>query len=202
MEFGRYALYGYQGVTIAAGADVQLRATTYAAVADARLSPTGTEVSAIAVPTSMPAFQRAAPVDLILSAIDPFAGDLVMQQGASIRGEVGATIGLHATHQLTVDGVISAPAGSINIDLYGAPAPSDVGAVQPSNPTAFAAPDFDPKQTLWIGPHARLLAQGVVETYVEPTAGSRTSSAAAAPSTSTRTRCTPFIIPTPITSER
>jgi filamentous hemagglutinin family protein len=165
--FGRYALYGYQGITIAAGAEIQLHATTYDPVANVERAPTGTDVNTIATPTVTPAFRRAAPVDLILSAVDPFAGNLVMQQGASIRGEVGATIGLHATHQLTMDGVISAPAGSINIDLYGAPAPSDVGAVPPSNATAYAAPDFDPKQTLWIGPHAKLLAQGVVETYVD-----------------------------------
>ena len=167
--FGRYMLYGYQGVTIAAGADIQLHATNFAATLSTMFAPTGSDVAAIAAPARTPAYLRAPPVDLILSAIDPFAGDLVMQQGASIHGEVGATIGLHASHQLTVDGVISAPAGSINLDLYGAPAPSDVvGAVSPGGgPAALATPDFDPKQTLWIGAHAKLLARGVVQTYVD-----------------------------------
>ena len=165
--FGRYMLYGYQGVTIAAGADIQLHATNFAATSSTPLAPTGSDVAAIAPPTRTPAFAPPAPVDLILSAIDPFAGDLVMAQGASIHGDVGATIGLHATHQLTVDGVISAPAGSINLDLYGAPGPSDVVGGNPNSPAALAAPDFDPRQTLWIGAHAQLLAQGVIQTYVD-----------------------------------
>jgi hypothetical protein len=165
--FGRYILFGYQGVTIAAGADIQLHATTFAASLSTNLAPSGSDVAAIAAPTLTPAFLRAPPVDLILSAIDPFAGDLVMQQGASIHADVGATIGLHATHQLTVDGVISAPAGSINLDLYGAPAPGTAGVPPPENAPAGAAPDFDPRQTLWIGAHAQLLAPGVIQSYVD-----------------------------------
>ncbi|MEN3386307.1 MAG: hypothetical protein V7608_6351, partial [Hyphomicrobiales bacterium] len=167
--FGRYILFGYQGVTIAAGADIQLHATTFAATPDTLHAQTGSDVAAIAAPARTPAYLQPAPVDLILSAIDQFTGNLVMQQGASIHGEVGTTIGLHATHQLTVDGVISAPAGSINLDLYGGVAPSDVvGAANPGGGTTpYATPDFDPRQTLWIGAHAQLLAQGVVQSTVD-----------------------------------
>src|SRR5262249_50430599 len=86
--FGRYILFGYQGVTIAAGADIQLHAATFSASPDANLAPTGSDVAAFAAPIRTPAFMRAPPVDLILSAIDPFAGDLVMQQGASIHADV------------------------------------------------------------------------------------------------------------------
>jgi filamentous hemagglutinin len=166
--FGRYMLYGYQGITIADGTDIELHATNFAVTpADAAKVATGTEVASFAAPTRPPAYLQAPPVDLILSAIDPFAGDLVMGKGSIINADIGATIALHATHQLTVHGTISAPAGSINLDLFGAPAPSKVGVPPPDNAIFAAGPDFDPRQTLWIASDARLLAQGVVQSYVD-----------------------------------
>jgi filamentous hemagglutinin len=167
--FGRYMLYGYQGITIADGTDIELHATNFAVTpAGAALVATGTDVASFAPPTLTPAYLQAPPVDLILSAIDPFAGDLVMGKGSIINADIGATIALHATHQLTVHGTISAPAGSINLDLFGAPAPSRPG-VPPvdSSSQLTAAPDFDPRQTLWIASDARLLAQGVIQSYVD-----------------------------------
>src|SRR5438477_106533 len=96
----------------AAGSDPTARWKPAAATPGTLKAATGSDIAALATPTQIPASLQAAPVDLVLSAIDPFAGDLVMQQGASIHGDVGATIGLHAAHQLTIDGLISAPAGS------------------------------------------------------------------------------------------
>jgi filamentous hemagglutinin len=165
--FGRYMLYGYQGITIADGTDIGLHATNFAVNAEAAQVATGTDVASFATPTLTPAYLQAPPVDLILSAIDPFAGDLVMGKGTSINADIGATIALHATHQLTVHGTISAPAGSIYLDLFGAPAPSKIGVPPPDNASIMAAPDFDPRQTLWIASDARLLAQGMIQSYVD-----------------------------------
>lgn len=157
--FSQYNLYSYQGTTIAAGADIELHAVNFIPNVAAFAAPTGTAVASFASLGSAPAYQRPGPVNLILSATDSFNGNLVMQPGAIINADPQATISLHARHQLTIDGTIQAPGGTINLDLTGSVGPVIGG---PDGPFASAT------QTLWIGGDARLLAPGLVESVVGP----------------------------------
>jgi filamentous hemagglutinin len=162
--FSQYALYSYQGTTIAAGTDIELHAVNFLPNAALFAAPSGANVADIANVGIAPAYQRPAPVNLILSATDAFNGNLVMQQGAAIHADPQAMVALHARHQLTIDGTIDAPAGTINLDLTGS-----TGPITTTSPGSYVynAPYYTPTQTLWIGADARLLATGVVENVTD-----------------------------------
>ena len=164
--FSQYALYSYQNLTVASGTDLELHGVNLVPNAQAILAPTGSDVAAIATAGVLPSYQRPAPVNLVLSAIDAFNGNLDLRRGAVIDADPQATISLHARHQLTVDGTINAPAGTINLDLTGTTGTwvavgSPVG-VPPNNGPSYAA-----TQTLWIGADARLLAPGLVTSTLD-----------------------------------
>jgi filamentous hemagglutinin len=159
--FSQYALISYNGLTIAPGADLELHAQTLAATAAALSAPTGSRISDITT-LGMPALsQNAAPVNLVLSAVDPLTGKLTVGTGVQINTDPGATVKLHASRQLIFDGIINAPGGTIDLDLYG---PWNPGPYYPAAP-------YNPAQTLWIGSDARLLARGLVQTYVDASGG-------------------------------
>ncbi|WP_456668201.1 filamentous haemagglutinin family protein [Bradyrhizobium sp. USDA 3240] len=164
--FSQYALYSYQNLTVAGGTDIELHGVNLVPNAQAALAPTGSDVASVATVRMLPSYLRPAPVNLVLSAIDAFNGNLDVQRGAVIDADPQATISLHARHQLTVDGTISAPAGTINLDLTGTTGTwvavgSQVG-VPPNNGPSYAA-----SQTLWIGADARLLAPGLVTSTLD-----------------------------------
>ncbi|MEW6640380.1 MAG: filamentous hemagglutinin family protein [Pseudomonadota bacterium] len=159
--FGQYNLYSYQNLTVASGTALELHAANLVPNAQAMLAPTGSDVTSVASLQRLPAYLQPAPVNLVLSAVDAFNGNLDLQQGAVINADPQATVSLHARHQLSIDGTINAPAGTINLDLTGTTAPwvaidAQAGA-PPNNGPVYAA-----TQTLWIGQDARLLAPGVV----------------------------------------
>ncbi|MGO4717479.1 hypothetical protein, partial [Bradyrhizobium sp. 2TAF24] len=164
--FGQYNLYSYQNLTVVSGTDLELHALNLVPTAQALLAPTGSDVMSVAALQRLPAYLRAAPVNLVLSAVDAFNGNLDLQRGAVINADPQATISLHARHQLSFDGTISAPAGTINLDLTGTTGPwTSVGSgmyAASSNGPVYAA-----TQTLWIGPDARLLAPGVVASTLD-----------------------------------
>jgi filamentous hemagglutinin family protein len=160
--FSQYALYSYQGLTIVHGADLELHATNFLSTPALRSAPTGADVARIAPIGTAPAFEQPGPVNLNLSATDAYAGDLVMEPGSTINADPQATIALHASHQLTVDGTIYTPGGTIALDLTGSAAPA--GNFFPY----YAAPYYQPTQTLWIGADARLLAPGMVAEVLGP----------------------------------
>ncbi|GKQ51846.1 filamentous haemagglutinin family protein [Bradyrhizobium sp. Ce-3] len=164
--FSQYALYSYQNLTVAGGTNLELHGVNLVPNAQAVLAPTGSDVASIATAQTLPSYRQPAPVNLVLSAIDAFNGNLDVQRGAVINADPQATISLHARHQLTVDGTISAPAGTINLDLTGTTGTwvavgSPVG-VPPNNGPSYAA-----TQTLWIGADARLLAPGLVTSMLD-----------------------------------
>ena len=164
--FSQYALYSYQNLTVAGGTDLELHGVNLVPNAQAILAPTGSDVTSVATVRMLPSYQRPAPVNLVLSAVDAFNGNLDFQRGAVIDADPQATISLHARHQLTVDGMINAPAGTINLDLTGTTGTwVAVGApvgVPPNNGPSYAA-----TQTLWIGADARLLAPGLVTSTLD-----------------------------------
>ncbi|MEW6640668.1 MAG: filamentous hemagglutinin family protein [Pseudomonadota bacterium] len=146
--FSQYSLISYNGLTVAPGTDIELHAQPLVLTAAALTAPTGSSMAGLAVPAVPLPFQSARPVNLVLSAVDPLTGTLVVGAGVRINADLGATVKLHAGRQLTFDGVINAPGGTINLDLYGP---------QRSDPT----------QTLWVGADAQLLARGRVQTFLD-----------------------------------
>ncbi|MEW6645034.1 MAG: filamentous hemagglutinin family protein [Pseudomonadota bacterium] len=164
--FGQYDLYSYQSLTVASGADLELHAVNLVPNAQAMLAPTGGDVMSVASLQRLPAYLQAAPVNLVLSAVDAFNGNLDLQRGAVINADPQATVSLHARHQLSIDGTINAPAGTINLDLTGTTniwnSINEVVGVTPHNGPVYAA-----TQTLWIGADARLLAPGLVASTLD-----------------------------------
>jgi filamentous hemagglutinin len=166
--FSQYTLYSYQGVTIASGTDLELHAVNFVPNAGTIFAPSGSNPANIAPIGRAPAYELPGPVNLLLSATDAFVGDLVFGHGAIINADPQATIALHARHQLTIDGTIYAPAGTIALDLTGSSGP--IVSVSGSGPAGapFDAPFPSPDQTLWIGSDARLLAPGLVQSFTGP----------------------------------
>ncbi|MCC8965149.1 filamentous hemagglutinin family protein [Bradyrhizobium sp. Pear76] len=164
--FSQYALYSYQNLTVASGTDLELHGVNLVPNAQAISAPTGSDVMTAATLGMLPSYQRPAPVNLVLSAIDAFNGNLDVQRGVVINADPQAAISLHARHQLTIDGTINAPAGTINLDLTGTTGPwvaiNSQAGVPPYNGPLYAA-----TQTLWIGADARLLAPGLVTSTLE-----------------------------------
>jgi filamentous hemagglutinin len=156
--FGAYSLISYRGLSIASGTDIELHAQVLRPGPSTLAAPTGSSVFSLATPQTPELYQQAPAVNLTLSALDPFSGTLVVGEGATINADPGADISLHASHQLTFDGVIDAPGGTINLDLY--------GLVQSSRERA-APTNYDPSTTLWIGGDAQLLAAGLVQNFLD-----------------------------------
>ncbi len=156
--FNQYALISYNGMTVAPGADIELHTQTVT-LTGAESLPTGASLRPVTVLGAPALFENAPPVNLVLSAVDPLTGSLTIGAGAHINTDPGATVKLHASRQLTIDGVIDAPGGTINLDLYG---PHTSGANYPAAP-------YNSAQTLWIGADARLLAPGLIQTFVDAT---------------------------------
>ncbi|WP_194457891.1 filamentous haemagglutinin family protein [Bradyrhizobium sp. CCBAU 53421] len=164
--FSQYALYSYQNLTVVGGTDLELHGVNLVPNPQAALAPTGSDVMSVATAGILPSYLRPAPVNLVLSAIDAFNGNLDVQRGVVINADPQAKISLHARHQLSFDGTISAPAGTINIDLTGTTGTwnavdSQVG-VPPNNGPSYVA-----TQTLWIGADARLLVPGLVTSTLD-----------------------------------
>nr|WP_233285706.1 filamentous haemagglutinin family protein [Bradyrhizobium acaciae] len=164
--FNQYALYSYQNLTVAGGTDIELHGFNLVPNPHAVLAPTGSDITSVATVRTLSSYLQPAPVNLVLSAIDAFNGNLDVQRGVVINADPQAAISLHARHQLTIDGTINAPAGTINLDLTGTTGPwvaiNSQAGVPPYNGPLYAA-----TQTLWIGADARLLAPGLVTSTLD-----------------------------------
>lgn len=144
--FGGYSVLTYGALNVMPGTDIDLAPANLIPAASALAMPTGGSVFTAATVGVLPLYDKAAPVNLTLSADDPNYGSLSFGAGARIDAAPGATVSLHAAEQMLVDGTIDAPAGTINLDL-----------------TDYIPRENIPTQTLWIGPDAQLLARGLVE---------------------------------------
>ncbi|MES5482093.1 filamentous hemagglutinin family protein [Bradyrhizobium sp. INPA03-11B] len=165
--FSQHALYSYQNLTVVAGTDLELHGVNLIPNPQAVSAPTGSDVASVATVRTLSSYQLPAPVNLVLSAIDAFNGNLNVQRGVVINADPQAAISLHARSQLTVDGTINAPAGTINLDLTGVPGPwVPIGSVAGTPP--YNGPFYAATQTLWIGADARLLASGLVTSTLDP----------------------------------
>ncbi|GGF18423.1 hypothetical protein GCM10011611_25420 [Aliidongia dinghuensis] len=155
--FGQYSLIAYNHLTVAPGTDIELHARTLIPNGALLQTATGADIEGVVSLGAPPLFQQAAPVNLVLSADDVFSGDLVLGAGSQINGDPGASVSLHASDQLTIDGGISAPGGTINLDL----ASLNVSGY------GYPVPAYNPARTLWIGADAQFLAPGLVQTFTD-----------------------------------
>lgn len=153
--FGEYRLIAYGGLTVEPGADIELHALTLIPNSALAQTATGSNIEGVVSLGAPQLYQQAAPVNLVLSADDATSGDLVLGAGAQINADPGASVSLHASDQLTVEGRISAPGGTINLDLAGVT----------TGGGGYPAPLYNPARTLWIGAEAQLLAPGLVQTF-------------------------------------
>lgn len=151
--FGRIALTATRtGIDVAADTRIDLKARNRVFDPSAASRPTGVAFDAITHTALLPDYLRN-PLDLTL-VYDPAFGlvdgivDLNVGSRAAIVGDVGAQLTLRSDTSLFVDGTLSAPAGRI-----------DLATVK-----GGIANTFDPAQMIWLGPNARLAADGAVVT--------------------------------------
>ena len=90
-----------------------------------------------------------APATAVLADGKPFnGGALTVHTGAQLALDPGASLSLLAGQQLTVDGLLSAPGGTIKLLMS--------SVVPGGNVTAV----YRPERSIWFGPHAQVLATG------------------------------------------
>jgi filamentous hemagglutinin family protein len=170
--FANYNITGINGVDIgsADGTPVTIHPVEQSLVFTTPfgLIPTGTALGSVtSLQTLAPEYRKPASVSFssTLSSFNaPGAGNLVMNAGASIVTDPGATVTLAARQDLSVFGTITAPAGSINLQL----APG-VAAGSPSDVDGYL-----PNQALLVGSTARLSATGFAAVYTDNPLGLRT----------------------------
>jgi len=117
------------GLTVQSGVDLDLRQSNRVLTAAARTAASGTRLADISTiqmladtdrrPVNLNLITSVAPLPLGLYTNLDAAGlpALVVQAGAALRGDVGASIALRSNSSLIVAGQISAPAGSISLTL-------------------------------------------------------------------------------------
>lgn len=155
--FGSLTLLSNErGLTVTSGTDVNLRQRNRQLNSGAAAAASGTDLSAISAVGFLPDYLRAA-TDLSLqtSIAAPEAGysnadfaaapRLTIEAGALIQGDPGASIALRSNSALVVDGVISAPAGSIDLRVD----------------NTLAIRESLDAQGLWLGANSRLDVAGV-----------------------------------------
>ncbi|MDP1680922.1 MAG: hypothetical protein Q8L39_04010, partial [Burkholderiales bacterium] len=135
-------------VVVAANSTILPRALNYEPRAGYGAIPSGAALSSIAQTVLLPEYQRrAASIDLAAPAGSSTIGSLYVETGATIQTDPGGSIALTAGDDLWIDGSLIAPGGAIKLKIGG-------GLDLP----------FDDTQSLWLGPSARILAQGYYRT--------------------------------------
>ncbi|HEY4375314.1 MAG TPA: filamentous hemagglutinin family protein, partial [Burkholderiales bacterium] len=145
--FGSYTVASVNGLTVSAGTDLAPRAQTLNFTGNYRAAATGSAMNGFTT-LGARADGKPAPVNLNLQAVGEANGRLTVEDGASINSDVGANVTLVAGRQLTVNGRIGAPAGSINLLLR----PGD-GSISPIDDALL-------DRSVVLGSHSMLSAAG------------------------------------------
>ncbi len=151
--FGAYKLTANDGGLLWAADAAPLRQQNWLLGGVASQVAGGAELRQIAAPVLLPLYQRTA-VDLSLNVLQTVQGvdenaSLSIAGGASLVFDPNAKVGLLSDANITVDGAVDAPAGSISL------------TVEPP-PNANSDPGYNPLQAITLGGQARLAAPGAV----------------------------------------
>ncbi|MES1998351.1 MAG: filamentous hemagglutinin family protein [Pseudomonadota bacterium] len=152
--FSSYSINGTDGLTVAAGQTVQAKSTSLQLNAASRAIASSRSVAVASQRVQLPDALRK-PSSVSLSASGVVYGKLAVEQGATLAVDAGGSINLTAGRQMTVDGTLSAPAGTIGLTMLGTPGTGDDGNI-----------GFLSDQSIWLGQHAQLLSQGINQTLV------------------------------------
>jgi filamentous hemagglutinin len=152
--FSSYSVNGTDGLTVAAGQTVQAKSTSLQLNPASRTAASARSMAAASQRVQLPDALRK-PSRVNLSASGVLFGKLAVEQGATLVVDAGGSVNLTAGRQMTVDGTLSAPAGSIGLTMLGTPGSGDDGNI-----------GFLSDQSIWLGQHAQLLSRGADQTLV------------------------------------
>lgn len=152
--FSSYTIASYDGISVAGNTAVQVIEPVYQFTAASLLTPTGSDPGAVFVlvlppvyvanPATAQVVQRKGASLILLSAFNvgnlgAFGGPIDLGSGASIKADPGSSVRLEARGQLTVDGSITAPGGSISLV-------NDTRQIGLGNPASY-----QPGLSIWLG---------------------------------------------------
>lgn len=152
--FSTIKVDGTDGLNIAASTAIQAKAQSQVINPKYRVTSTGRSMASVSYQELLADSLRK-PGNLTFSASSKLYGNLVMQKGGAIAVDAGGSINLSAGRQLSVDGTLIAPAGSIGLTMLGAPG-GDTDSY-----------GFLPDQSIWLGKNAQLLSRGFDATIVK-----------------------------------
>jgi filamentous hemagglutinin family protein len=140
--FGHYSLSAGKGeLVVHSGASIQLRQQNLQ-LSDrqgAARQATGGDVRSFSKIAMLPDYLRA-PTSLTLATLPDNNRDLRIETDASIAADPRATVALHSSKNIFMDGTIAAKGGTIDLQI------TSEGEAQP----------IDPAQMIWLGSHAVL----------------------------------------------
>jgi filamentous hemagglutinin family protein len=153
-SFGAINLVGnFEGVTLGSDANLDLNTTNWVLDGNFREKATGSSIGDFANLELLPEHLRQ-PFQLSLTG----KTDVRLATGSSIVTDKQSTVNLaSALGGIYIDGVIKTPAGKINLAI---------------NP--LAGSEYDPSQSIRLGAHAQLLAQGTTRMKPADVLGRRT----------------------------
>lgn len=154
--FSAYDVNGYRGLTVAPGTALNVEMPVYFVPDAARNVATGAHPADVLTLWTPPVYQedtvnakliQRGGASLTLqsnSSLNQTVGSqLQVGQGARIVVDPGQTVTLQTPGQITIDGAITAPGGTIKV-------------LQMNNAAAGRADYLDPQRSIWIGDHAVL----------------------------------------------
>ncbi|MBI1397115.1 MAG: filamentous hemagglutinin N-terminal domain-containing protein [Betaproteobacteria bacterium] len=152
--FSSFSLNGEDSLTVADGTVISPRVQSWQVdPMQFPVVPSGTTLSGFARLVELPAYLRT-PTRVTLASGSTHFGDLTIGAGARITVDPAGSIALSSGRQLTMLGVLDAPAGTISVSN----APPDTTNGEP----------FTSDTSVWIGSDAQLLARGTVVLEPDP----------------------------------
>ncbi|HVC59308.1 MAG TPA: filamentous hemagglutinin family protein [Acetobacteraceae bacterium] len=152
--FSSYTIASYDGISVAPNTQVAVVEPVYQFTAATLAAPTGSDPSAalalvlppvyLANPAIAQVIQRQGASLTLLAArgagqVSTFGGPIDLGNGASISVDPGSKVKIEALGQITVDGSITAPGGSISLT-------NDTQQTGPG-----ASPSYQPGLSIWLG---------------------------------------------------
>ena len=146
LGFTKYVVRASGNLTVAKNTELNLIAPYLSLTLDARLKPTGSDISTFTQVQALPEIRR--PVSLTLAPLDARSqqASITIAAGARIRTDAAATVDLSANTNMLIDGRIDAPAGTISLAI-----------------NALNGVGYSPAQSIWLGAQSALSATGSVK---------------------------------------